>query len=83
MTNPGTTPVSAAALTVLKKYGLFPVASTGLGGDGFHLNVEGERLAIRGGHWTYAAISGVFALALSSARSVTSTALGSRPAFVL
>lgn len=83
MTNPGSTPVSAAALTVLKKYGLFPVASTGLGGDGFYLNVEGERLAVRGGGWNSAAISGVFALYLSGARSSTGTNIGSRPAFVL
>ena len=83
MTNPGSTPVSAAALTVLKKYGLFPVASTGLGGDGFYLNVEGERLAIRGGSWYDAASSGVFALYLNGARSHTSANVGSRPAFVL
>lgn len=83
MTNPGTTPVSAAALTVLKKYGLFPVASTGLGGDVFYLNVEGERLAVRGGSWRSGAIAGVFALNLICARSISYTDIGSRPAFVL
>jgi hypothetical protein len=83
MTNPGATPVSAAALTVLKKYGLYPVANTGLGGDGFYLNAEGERLAFRGGHWSGAAFSGVFALNLNTARSGATTSIGSRPAFVL
>lgn len=83
MTNPGSTPVAAAALTVLKKYGLYPVANTGLGGDGFYLNVEGERLAIRGGNWYNGALAGVFAPYLSNARSYTGTSVGSRPAFVL
>ena len=83
MTNPGSTPVAAAALTVLKKYGLYPVAATGLGGDGFWLDVTGERLPIRGGNWTSAAFSGVFALALHYARSSPHTSIGSRPAFVL
>ncbi len=83
MTNPGSTPVAAAALTVLKKYGLYPVAATGLGGDGFWLDVTGERLAIRGGSWSNAAFTGVFALHLYYARSDTSTYFGSRPAFVL
>lgn len=83
MTNPGTTPVSAAALSVLKRYGLFPVANTGLGGDGFWLDVTGERLAIRGGSWTDAATCGVFALFLVILRSLAVTNIGSRPAFVL
>lgn len=83
MTNPGATPVSAAALAVLKKYGLFPVANTGLGGDGFYLGVTGERLALRGGAWHYSAYSGVFALHLNIARSNASASIGSRPAFVL
>ena len=83
MTNPGTTPVSGAALTVLKKYGLFPVASTGLGGDSFHLSTEGERLAFRGGGWSSGAGAGVFALSLNDARSNAGPGVGSRPAFVL
>lgn len=83
MTNPGSTPVAAAALTVLKKYGLYPVANTGLGGDGFYLNVEGERLALRGGRWGSGALAGVFALDLLTARSSTNSIVGSRPAFVL
>lgn len=83
ITNPGTTPVAAAALEVLKKHGLYPVAATGLGGDGFWLDVTGERLPIRGGSWSHAATSGVFALVLGVARAHASTNVGSRPAFVL
>lgn len=83
MTNPGTTPVADAALQVLKKHGLFPVAATGLGGDGFWLDVTGERLAIRGGGWNSGAGAGVCALNLGDPRSGTYAALGSRPAFVL
>ena len=64
-------------------HGLFPVAATGLGGDGFWLDVTGERLPIRGGNWYHAAPGGVFALSLSVARSNAHTSFGSRPAFVL
>lgn len=76
-------PVSAAALTVLKAYGLFPVASSGLGADGFFLNVSGERVAFRGGDWAGGAGAGVFKLALSLDRSLSAPSFGARPAFVL
>lgn len=79
----GANPVSAAAIARLKALGLFPVAPSGLGGDGFYLNVSGERLPYRGGGWLYAAIAGVFALNLSSARTGSSADIGARPAFVL
>jgi sulfatase modifying factor 1 len=77
------TPVSAAALTVLRSYGAFPVASSGLGADGFFLNVSGERVAIRGGTWGDGALAGVFFLILDVGRSTSTTGLGARPAFVL
>ena len=83
MTNPGGTPVAAAALEVLRRYGLFPVANSGLGGDGFWVDVAGERLPLRGGNWVNGAHCGVFALHLNSARSNVRTGIGSRPAFVL
>lgn len=83
ITNPGTTPVADAALQVLKRLGLFPVAATGLGGDGFWLTATGERLPFRGGVWDYGALSGVFALSLNYPRSLAFTGVGSRPAFVL
>lgn len=77
----GANPVSAAALQVLKRYGLFPIAAS-LGGDGFYLDVTGERVPIRGGHWTDAAFAGVFALVLSNPRSLSYADIGARPAFV-
>ena len=82
MTNPGTNPVGATALQVLKRHGLYPLVSSGLGGDGFWLDVTSERVPIRGGYWTDAAIAGVFALNLNDARSDSSAGLGARPAFV-
>lgn len=83
MTNPGSTPVSSAALQKLKSLGLFPVANTGLGGDGFWHNLTGERLPRRGGDWSGGANAGVFALHLGGQRSDAGTSIGSRPAFVL
>ena len=82
ITNPGGTPVAAAALYVLKALGLMPVAATGLGGDGIWLDVTSERLPIRGGSWSYGATSGVFALYLNNARSDAGSIVGFRPAFV-
>lgn len=83
MTNPGTTPVSATALALCKRLGLYPVAASGLGGDGFWLDVTGERIPLVGGYWGDGAVSGVFALYLSYARSYVFTGLGARPAYVL
>ena len=83
MTNPGTTPVSVAALNVLKAHGVYPVSGAGtLGGDGFWHELTGETLPIRGGDWGHAAVSGVFALNLSHVRSNALGSLGFRPAFV-
>ena len=78
----GANPVSAAALQVLKRHGLYPLASSGLGGDGFYLDVTGERVPFRGGDWSNAALTGVFALDLGGARSVSGAYVGARPAFV-
>jgi hypothetical protein len=79
----GANPVSAAAIAKLKALGLFPVAPSGLGGDGFYLSMSGERLPFRGGSWSDAAISGVFALYLLNARTSSGANIGARPAFVL
>lgn len=79
----GANPVSAAAIARLKALGLFPVAPSGLGGDGFYLNVSGERLPFRGGSWSDAAITGVFARYLTYDRTNSSANIGARPAFVL
>jgi len=83
MTNPGNPAVSAEALTVLARYGLYPLVGAGLGGDGFWLDIEGERLALRGGYWINGARAGVFALGVYYARDRTFSSVGARPAFVL
>lgn len=83
MTNPGGTPVGTAALQLLKRLGGFPIASSGLGGDGFWVDVTGERLPIRGGNWTGGLRGGVSALYLRSARGNRDVTLGARPAFVV
>ncbi len=83
MTNQGTTPVADAAMQVLKRLGLAPVAASGLGGDSFWATLTGERLPVRGGDWGYGALGGGFALSLGNPRSGVGTVIGSRPAFVL
>lgn len=83
MTNPGSTPVGATALALLKAHGMYPVASTGLGSDDiFYLDVTSERLPFRSGSWHDGATAGLFALYLASARSGAASTLGARPAFV-
>lgn len=79
----GANPVGATALQVLKQHGLYPVASSGLGSDGYLAAVTGERLPIRGGSWGYGASAGVSALHLGSARGDAGALLGARPAFVI
>jgi sulfatase modifying factor 1 len=82
MSNPGTTPVATAALEKLRALGLYPVAGSGLGGDGFWVDVTSERVPFRGGLWDHGALSGVFAVYLSFARSYVNSDVGARPAFV-
>ena len=79
----GTNPVSAAALQLLKQHGMFPIASIGLGGDYFYINVSGERMPFRGGNSSNAAGAGVFALDCGGARSSSNASIGARPAWVL
>jgi len=91
MTNPGATPVGATALSLLKAHGLYPVASLlggtiavpAANGDGFWIDTAIEALPIRGGYWTVAAPSGVFALACANPRAPSYNSVGARPAFVL
>ncbi len=83
MTNPGSTPVGATALALLKAHGMYPVASTGLGSDDiFYLDVTIERLPVRSGNWGYGASAGLFALYLFAGRSFAYDSFGARPAFV-
>ena len=63
--------------------GIFPVANSGLGGDGIWHSLSDERLPFRGGSWFYGAGAGVFALFLRNLRSSAGTDIGSRPAFVI
>jgi len=79
----GANPVSAAALTVLKAHGLYPVAAAGLGSDVFYLDVTSERVPLRGGSWDNGSVAGVFALHLNLPRSTSTPGIGARPAFVL
>lgn len=78
----GANPVGATALALIKAHGGFPVAATGLGGDGFWVDVTSERVPFRGGNRNGGAPYGVFALAGNNARSNVSATLGARPAFV-
>lgn len=82
MTNPGATPVGANALALAVSLGLFPVAASGLGGDGFWLDATGERLPLVGGDFGAAAASGVFARSLHNPRSIVYPYVGARPAYV-
>lgn len=89
MVNNNATPVSAAALNVLKAHGVYPAnnatypPTAALGGDGFWISIGGETIAIRGGHWTYLNGAGLFALGFAIPRSYGDVYVGSRPAFVL
>jgi len=48
----------------------------------FYLNAFGERIALRGGQWTYTANTGLFALDLHISRSYVGMLSGFRPAFI-
>lgn len=82
MTNPGTTPVSAAALKVLKLHGIYPFAAD-MDGDGIWYNLEGERTPIRGGDSNSGVRAGVSCVLLHYARSHVHSSRGARPAFSL
>src|SRR5699024_2393516 len=74
--------VSADALQVLKLHGMFPLGND-IGDDRISFNLEGERVPYRGGNWHPSYRPGVFAVALSYARSIASTSFGARPACFL
>lgn len=79
-----TKPVTAVALARLKALCLYPhIENTAsYNGDYFGKSITGETLPVRGGHWSYAAAAGVFALRVYDARSHTNMNIGARPAFV-
>lgn len=82
MTNPGSSPVSAAAIEKLKLYGVYPVGE-GLGGAGLWHNLDGERVPRRGGGWNIGSRAGVFALILINSRAYAYSSNGARPAFAV
>jgi hypothetical protein len=49
----------------------------------FSVRNYGERLAFRGGHWGNGSNAGLFALNLDNPRSISFSAFGFRPAFIL
>ena len=79
-----TKPVTAVALARLKALCLYPHTenTASYNSDYFAKTMTDERLPLRGGNWNYAAIAGVFALHLNSARSSANPGIGARPAFV-
>jgi len=66
----------------LKTIAIYPY-TTGLGGDGFYMRNNGERLPLRGGNWNNSTVAGVFNLYLADLRSLVSHIIGCRAAFVL
>ena len=80
----------AGALMTLKVLGLMPVASLlggtiatpAANGDGFWVDVTGERLPVRLGDWGYGAAAGLSALYLANDRSNAGGSVGARPGFV-
>lgn len=65
----------------LIELGLYPSADF-TGDDFFWLDTDGERLAFRGGSWSYGAIYGVFSFSGLDARSCALDSIGGRSAFV-
>lgn len=79
-----TKPVTAVALAKLKALCLYPhnENTASYNGDQLYKDLTAERVPIRGGYWSHAALAGVFALDLSNVRTNTNTRFGARPAFV-
>jgi len=66
---------------LLKLLGIFPI-DTDHGADGCYIRNYGERVALFGGLWLHGSGAGVFSVDLNDARSLSSGAVGLRPAFV-
>lgn len=82
ISNPGTPPVSDAALSVLKKYTLFPIEKGVFNSHGLWTGLEGESMLIRGGSSNYIN-GGLFSLYMNYARNYSSSNIGARPAFFI
>lgn len=61
----------------------YPSEKKGMGYRRSGAYTGGEVVPIRGGTWSYGAVSGVFALSLNGARSYATSYIGSRPAFAI
>ncbi len=66
---------------ILKLYGIFPVDNANLNGYTW-VRTVGERIALRGGHYSLGAHAGLGALHLFYVRSARNVNIGARPAFV-
>lgn len=66
---------------IAKALGIFPVSSTDVIG-GYWVRNNGERLCFRGGHWHNGGSCGPFCVKLSDPRSISTWAVGFRPAFL-
>lgn len=67
---------------ILKALALFPADTGDHGGDYIWMRNNGERLAYRGGGWSYGSLAGVFTLDGNNPRSYVSTNIGFRSAFI-
>lgn len=67
---------------ILKALALFPADTGDHGGDYIYMRNRGERLAYRGGRWFIGSAAGVFSLDGSFPRSIVSTGIGFRSAFI-
>jgi hypothetical protein len=68
---------------VLIAMGLFPWSASVPTVGRFYVDTNGERLPVRGGHWSSGSYAGVAALNLNYARGSAGTSLGFRPAFAI
>lgn len=66
---------------IMKSLGLFPIDAS-CGGDTLYMRNIGERLPLRGGHWTPGSAAGVFYLSLNHVRAASGSYVGFRSAFV-
>lgn len=73
---------ASAGVELLKKLLIYPY-TTGLNGDYFYYNTDGERLPRRGGGWYEGTGAGLFALNLLNDRSNAHYVIGFRLAFVV
>ena len=74
--------VGVSVPNLLKYLALYPVDTGDHGGDNIYVRNYGERLPLRGGAWAHGATAGVFHLNFISARSIVSSAVGFRAAFI-